>query len=73
MNHMGDWFCDFCEKYKLQFLENSFRIGQKGFLDYHISNFAKKNLISLLYKGLRYNTLPQSLVQVLVINILNQT
>ena len=42
MNHMGDWFCDFCEKYKLQFLENSFRIGQKGFLDYHISNFAKK-------------------------------
>ena len=68
MNHMGDWFCDFCD-----YENTNYSSWKTHFeLNHNIYNLAKIFNITFI-QGTKIKTLPQPLVQVLVINMQNQT
>ena len=68
MNHMGDWFCDFCD------YENTNYSSWKTHLElnHNISYFAKIFNITFM-QGTKIQHTASSLVQVLVIDMQNQT
>ena len=68
MNHMGDWFCDFCD------YENTNYSSWKTHLElnHNISYFAKIFNITFM-QGTKIQHTASTLVQVLVINMQNQT